>query len=86
MEIVSAAESSDVQIAVEFLKPFKSSSTTAFELSAEGAATSVTWKMIGPITPMVRVMSIFRSMDKMIGPDFDKGLEQLKAVAERSGT
>jgi hypothetical protein len=28
------------------------------------------------------VMGIFSSMDKMIGPDFEKGLERLKADAE----
>jgi hypothetical protein len=39
--------------------------------------------MVGPMTLMTRVMGIFKSMDKMIGPDFEKGLERLKVVAER---
>jgi hypothetical protein len=29
-------------------------------------------------------MSIFTTMDKVIGPDFDKGLANLKAAVERS--
>jgi hypothetical protein len=29
-------------------------------------------------------MSVFTTMDKMIGPDFDKGLANMKAAAERS--
>ena len=38
--------------------------------------------MIGPKTLMTRIMGIFRSMDAMVGPDFEKGLSKLKAVAE----
>ena len=48
MEIIDAVEPSSVQIALEFLKPFKSSSTTAFELKPQGDATEVTWTMTGP--------------------------------------
>ncbi len=32
---------------------------------------------------MIRVMGLFRSMDKMIGPDFEKGLARLKTVTEQ---
>ena len=42
--------------------------------------------MIGPKTLMTRVMGLYKSMDKMIGPDFEKGLGQLKAIAERTET
>ena len=31
-------------------------------------------------------MGIFRSMDSMVGPDFEKGLARLKAVAEAPST
>ncbi len=31
-----------------------------------------------------RVMGIFKSMDALIGPDFEKGLGQLKALVESS--
>jgi len=82
MEISEAAEPSEVKIALEFLKPFKSRSTTTFSLKPQGEGTEVTWTMVGPTTFMTRVMGIFKSMDKMIGPDFEKGLGRLKAVAE----
>ncbi len=83
MEITEAVEPSTVTIALNFLKPFKSSSITAFVLSMDGEATRVTWTMTGPMTLMTRVIGIFKSMDKMIGPDFEKGLRRLKAVVER---
>lgn len=82
MKITEAVEPSSVQIAVEFLKPFKSSSTTTFNLKPQGDATQVTWTMTGPKTLMTRVIGVFRSMDKMVGPDFEKGLAQLKGTAE----
>lgn len=83
MEITDSAAGERVVIALDFLKPFKSSSTTRFELSGTGGATTVTWTMTGPKTLMTKIMGIFKSMDAMIGPDFEKGLTQLKGSAER---
>lgn len=82
MEITESSAPTRVVIALEFVKPFKSSNTTTFELAEQGDATSVTWRMVGPKTFATKVMGIFKSMDKMIGPDFEKGLAQLKAAAE----
>jgi hypothetical protein len=82
MEITRATEPSEVQIALDFVKPFKSSSTTTFHLEPGGAGTRVTWTMTGPKTFMTRVMGLFKSMDSLIGPDFERGLDSLKAVSE----
>lgn len=71
-----------VVVALDFLKPFKSSNTTSFELKDLGGTTEVTWRMVGPLTTATRIMGIFRSMDKMIGPDFERGLAQLAAATE----
>lgn len=79
MEIVAAEEPSGVTLALDFLKPFKSSSTTRFQLEPEGDGTRVTWTMQGPNTFVTKVMGIFTSMDKLIGKDFEKGLSQLEA-------
>ena len=86
MKITEAVEPSTVQIALDFLKPFKSSSTTTFDLKAQSEATEVIWTMTGPMTLMTRVMGVFKSMDKMVGPDFEKGLTQLKGVTEQPGS
>ena len=83
MEITEAVEGSLIDIALDFLKPFKASNTTTFSLAPDGDATNVTWTMTGPMTFMTKVMGIFKTMDKMIGPDFEKGLASLKAVAEQ---
>lgn len=81
MEIV-AADDESVTIDLQFLKPFKSRSTTVFRAVPDGDGSRVSWTMTGPHTAMSRVMGIFASMDKLIGPDFEKGLARLKADAE----
>jgi uncharacterized protein YndB with AHSA1/START domain len=81
MEITDAVEPSKVQIALQFIKPFKSSNTTTFELVERDGDTHVTWRMVGPKTFMVRFMGVFMSMDKMVGKDFEKGLTRLRDAA-----
>ena len=83
MEITEASQPSKVEVALDFIKPFKSSNTTGFHLEPHGDGTKVVWTMVGPSTFMTKVMGIFKSMDKMIGPDFEKGLAKLKAVSEK---
>ena len=39
--------------------------------------------MTGEQKGMMAIFGKFMNMDKMIGPDFEKGLARLKAVAER---
>ena len=46
------------------------------------SSTRVRWTMVGPKTLAAKVMGLFTSMDKMIGPDFEKGLARLKDVVE----
>ena len=82
MEITGVSAPSEVHIALEFLKPFKASNQTLFSLEPAGDGTSVTWAMTGRKTFMTRVMGIFRSMDAMVGPDFERGLAKLKTVVE----
>ena len=39
--------------------------------------------MSGPMPFISKVMSVFMSMDRIIGRDFEKGLANLKAEAEK---
>ena len=82
MEIKGVEEPSSVKIALEFFKPFKARNKTEFTLQPVGDGTEVTWTMMGRKTLMTRIMGIFRSMDAMVGPDFEKGLSRLKNVVE----
>lgn len=82
MEIIGSNAPDKVALKLDFLKPFEAHNQVEFSLSADGAATSVTWAMFGPMPFVSKLMSIFVSMDKMCGKDFDTGLANLKQVAE----
>jgi uncharacterized protein YndB with AHSA1/START domain len=87
MRITHAEAPKEVRVALDFEKPFKSANTIHFFLTPEGPNhTRVRWSMVGPKTLATKVMGLFTSMDKMIGPDFEKGLARLKDVVETSPT
>ncbi|MBW8846828.1 MAG: SRPBCC family protein [Burkholderiales bacterium] len=67
-----------------FFPDFGTTSTGDFRLDANGGGTQVTWSMNGDMgaNPIYRWMGLF--MNKMVGPDFDSGLANLKALAEKS--
>jgi hypothetical protein len=83
MEIMETAAPSKVAIKLDFIKPFEGHNTAEFTFVPKGDATEVTWRMFGPAPLVTKVMSVFINMDKMIGRDFEDGLRNLKAVAER---
>lgn len=82
MEITSSTPPDSVLIQLDFLQPFEAHNTAAFTLKPEGGGTTVTWAMFGPAPFVSKLMSIFFSMDKMIGQDFETGLANLKTLAE----
>jgi uncharacterized protein YndB with AHSA1/START domain len=82
MRITDAMQPTRLQIDLMFEKPWKARNDTVFTIEPQGAGTRVTWSMTGRKTVMTKVMGIFKSMDSLLGPDFEKGLSRLKAVAE----
>lgn len=83
MTIKSATAPSEVTIALDFLTPFESHNVTTFMLTPSGSGTEVIWTMKGNADYVTKLMTTFMSMDRMVGPDFTQGLEQLKAAVER---
>ena len=83
MEIIDAPPPSKVAIKLDFLKPFEAHNTAEFTLVPKGDATDVTWAMHGPSPFIAKVMSVFMSMDRLVGKDFEAGLANLKAAAEQ---
>lgn len=49
-----------------------------------GSNTTVKWHMTMPVGFFGRTPMLFMNMDKMMGPDFEKGLAKLKTVLESS--
>ncbi len=83
MEIAEATAPSKVDIDLHFLKPLKSDNKAEFTLVPKGDLTTVTWTMRGPNFYLGKVMGVFVNMDQMIGRDFETGLANLKAIAEK---
>ena len=83
MEVTAAQPPTEVQIKLDFIRPFEGHNTTVFTLAPQGSATQVDWRMSGPTPFVSKLMQVFVSMDKLIGKDFESGLAKLKAVAEK---
>lgn len=66
-----------------FFPDFGTTSSGDLLLSPDGSGTKVTWTMNGNMgsNPLMRWMALF--MDRMVGPDFEAGLANLKALAEK---
>jgi hypothetical protein len=80
MEITGVTDE-QVDIHLEFLKPFKSDNAIAFVLTPQGDSTHVVWRMTGPRPLLMRLMAPLLDMDKLVGKDFDKGLDRLDHAA-----
>jgi effector-binding domain-containing protein len=83
MQTLTALEpNKSVRAELKFLEPMESVSTATYDLEAMGDSTKLTWGMEGENGFMGKIMGVFMDMDKMIGPDFEKGLATLKGLAE----
>lgn len=85
MAITEAEKPSRVLINLDFLKPFQAHNKAEFTIEPEGDGARVTWAMSGHSGFVPKLISIFYPMEKMVGPQFEQGLANLKAVAERQG-
>lgn len=83
MEITSSTPASKVEVKLDFTKPLESHNITEFTFDSTAAGTHVVWNMHGPNPFISKIMSVFVSMDKLVGPDFEKGLASMKTEAEK---
>jgi uncharacterized protein YndB with AHSA1/START domain len=83
MEITDSSAPSKIVIKLDFIKPFEAHNIAEFTLEPKGDSTNVTWAMQGPAPFVTKVIGLFCSMDNMIGKDFETGLANLKALAEK---
>ena len=79
-----AVEPEKVEVALHFDKPFRSDNVLVFLLEPHTAGTRVTWRMTGPRPLAMRLAGPLLSMEKVIGPDFERGLDNLAREATRA--
>jgi hypothetical protein len=82
MTITQSEPPRQIMIRLEFLKPFKATNTAHFTFEPKDGGTLVTWTMTGKKNFLFKAVHLIMSMDKMVGPQFEQGLAQLKAVVE----
>ena len=86
MEITDAVVPYALGIDLRFTRPFPARNTSEFMLKPDARSTELTWRMHGPLSYPMRVVTTFVGMDRMIAPDFERGLAKLKTEVERSAT
>ena len=83
MEITESVPPSKVALKLDFVKPFEGHNIVEFTLEPKGDTTNVTWAMQGPTPYFAKIIHVFINMDSMVGKDFETGLANLKAAAEK---
>ncbi len=83
VEIVESTPNSKVVLDLRMLKPMKADNRVEYLLEPRGGFTRVTWRMSGAQPFIGKLMSIVMDCEKMVGPPFEKGLADLKAMAEK---
>lgn len=80
--ITSVSVPTEVSMKLDMTKPMQAHNTVVFTLAPEADGTRVTWAMSGEQPYLSKLMGVVFNMDKMVGGEFDKGLADLKALAE----
>jgi polyketide cyclase/dehydrase/lipid transport protein len=75
-----------VRFKLEFVKPFKGTNSAEFTFRPEGGETVVQWTMSGKKNFVSKAIGLVVNCDKMIGCQFDKGLAEMKSLAEAAAT
>ncbi len=83
MEIAEASPPSKLVLKLDFVKPFEGHNIVTFTLVPRSEATEVTWAMAGKSPFVAKVIQLFCDMDAMVGKEFESGLANLKALAEK---
>jgi hypothetical protein len=82
MTIEESVPGQKVVMKLEFVKPMASTATCALSIAGTPTGSFVTWSMDGNHNFIGKALGMFMDMDKMLGADIEKGLAQLKTVAE----
>ena len=82
MTIMESSPGERIAIALVFTKPFEATSQAEFTFRAQGDLTQVDWTMTGNNNFIGKVISFFLDCDEVVGSQFEKGLAEMKTVAE----
>jgi hypothetical protein len=83
LEITDCSAPSNITMKLDFVKPFETHNIVEFTMGPKGDTTEITWSMNGLTPYIAKIMHVFFNMDRMVGADFETGLANLKAIAEK---
>jgi uncharacterized protein YndB with AHSA1/START domain len=83
MEITESVPHELIKINIDFFKPFEAHNKIDYTLESNGLVVTVTQAMYGPQPLSSKIMTLFFSMEKMVGTKFEEGLSNLKTLAEK---
>jgi uncharacterized protein YndB with AHSA1/START domain len=83
MTVTSATAPSNVDVAVDWKRPFRVRNTHRFTLTPVAEGTQVTWTADGTNLYIMKVIEVFVGVDGLMGKHFEAGLGNLKKMAER---
>jgi Polyketide cyclase / dehydrase and lipid transport len=66
-----------------FFKPQVSISKGYLSLKSDIAGVQTTWGMTGENDLPAKIFTMFKPMDALLGPDFDKGLDKLSELSQK---
>jgi len=82
-EIIQLTENEKIEYELRFKKPWESTAKAYFKLSTiSTTSTKVTWGFEGESPWPWNIMLLFMDMDKELGPDLEKGLDNLDDILE----
>src|SRR5688572_30435453 len=82
LTVTGVKPNEEVELSLEFLKPMQATNRALFTLTPVGDATRVAWRMEGKNNFVAKAASLVMDMDEMVGSTFEKGLADLKTLAE----
>ena len=77
MVITEATPAKEVKFDMHVLEPWESHATSGFKLAPDGNGTRLSWSMTGEHNFISKLMSLFKSMDSMIGSQYERGFERM---------
>jgi hypothetical protein len=83
LEITDSVSPSQVNMRLDMIKPMEGHNAIVFALQPQSGGTNVRWAMSGEYNFITKVVALLFNMDRMIGGEFEKGLSDLKAMAEK---
>ncbi len=83
LEVTGGNAPSEVKMLLHMTSPIEARNDIVFALQPREGSTDVTWTMSGKQPFIGKVISTIMSMDKMVGGPFEKGLADLRTLAEK---